>query len=312
MAAIQMGNIYTIRNYRPLDFASYVQLNIEAEGLELTGHCTSPQFLRESLYRPNYSPEQDLFVVETAGTIVGYMDVAPELEIGRVVLSCLIHSAHRRQGLASQLLGHAIHRAQELGARVAHVNVSQDNVVAKRVLSKLGFRFVRRFLELRLDMSKVRWQDSSQSAIEYCNLQRGEEDKLAHLQNRSFAGTWGYNPNTAEEIIYKTNLSGCSPEDIVLACEGDEFIGYCWTRITCGAVTGERKGRILMLGVDPDYQGKGVGKGVLLAGLSHLKSKGLQVVELTVDSRNKAVCSLYRSVGFKVGASSLWYEKVIG
>ncbi len=66
-----------------------------------------------------------------------------------------------------------------------------------------------------------------------------------------------------------------------------------------------------MLGVDPDYKGKGTGKRVLLAGLTHLKSKSLQVVELTVDSENKAARVLYRSVGFEVLRSSLWYEKVI-
>ena len=66
-----------------------------------------------------------------------------------------------------------------------------------------------------------------------------------------------------------------------------------------------------MLGADPDYRGKGVGKRALLAGLAHLKSKGLQVAELTVDSGNKAALTLYRSVGFKVWMSSLWYEKAI-
>ena len=311
MSVIQMRNIYTIRNYRPTDFDKYVQLTIEVETLEPTGRFTSPQLLRESLYRPNYSPEQNLFIVETAGSIVGCMDVAPEVKIGRVILNCLIHPDHRRRGLASKLLRYAIHRAQELGVKVAHVNIPQDNIIAKSVLSKLGFRFVRRFLELRLDISKVRWQESDQSAVKYCSLRRGEEDKLAQLQNRSFAGMWGYNPNTVEEIIYSTNLSGCSPEDIVLACEEDKLIGYCWTRIACKAVTDERKGQIFMLGVDPDYRGRGVGKGVLLAGLSYCQSKGLQVAELTVDSRNKAAYSLYQSVGFKVRTSSLWYEKVI-
>ena len=66
-----------------------------------------------------------------------------------------------------------------------------------------------------------------------------------------------------------------------------------------------------MLGVEPDYQGMGVGKRVLLAGLARLKSKGLRVAELTVDSENKAACALYRSIGFEGQTSSLWYEKVI-
>jgi ribosomal protein S18 acetylase RimI-like enzyme len=50
---------------------------------------------------------------------------------------------------------------------------------------------------------------------------------------------------------------------------------------------------------------------VLLAGLAYLKSKGLQAAELIVDSENKAACALYRSVGFEVQTSSLWYEKVL-
>lgn len=66
-----------------------------------------------------------------------------------------------------------------------------------------------------------------------------------------------------------------------------------------------------MLGVVPDYRGKGIGQKLTLAGLARLKSKGLQVAELTVDSENKAARSLYRSIGFEVQKSSLWYEKVL-
>ena len=302
---------YTIRNYKPADFDKYVLLTIDAEKLEPTGRCTSPQVLSENLCRPNYSPQQDLFIVETTGNIVGYMDITTELNIGRVILNCLIHPDHRRRGLASKLLDYATHRAKELEAKVAHVNILQDNIAAKSMLPKLGFRFVRRFLDLRLDISKVRWQDIDQDGLPYRHFQRGDEEKLTQIQNRSFAGTWGYNPNTVEEIAYCTHLSHCSPEDIVLTYDGDKPVGYCWTKITCEATTGERKGQIFMLGVDPDYRGRKVGKGVLLAGLSYLKGKGLQVFELTVDSRNKAACTLYQSIGFKVWTSSLWYEKVV-
>ncbi len=303
---------YTISNYQPADFDKYVRLSIEAEKLEPTGRCVSPQVIAEHLSRPGYSPEQDLFIVEIDKDIVGYMDVAPELAIGRVILSCWVRPEHQRRGLATKLLGCAVHRAKELGAKVAHVNIPQDNVVAKRVLSKLGFECVRRFLELRLDMAKVSQQDIDQPALGCRHLQRGEEAKLTQIQNRTFAGTWGYNPNTVEEIIYRTNSSTCSPEDIILTCEGDKVIGYCWTEITGGGGTAiGRKGRIFMLGADPDYRGRGVGKRALLAGLAHLKSKGLRVAELTVDSENKVACALYQSIGFEVRAGTLWYEKAI-
>lgn len=306
------NSIYTIRNYRPIDFDKYVQLISEAEKLEPTGRVTLPQILAENLQRPNYSPERDLFIVETAENIVGYGGVEPELLIGRVILNCLIHPDHRRRGLATKLFGYATHRAKELGVKVAHVNIAQDNIAAKIVLSKLGFRFVRRFLQLRLDMAKLRWQDINQGALQCRHLQPGEEDKLTQIQNRSFAVTWGFNPNSVEEISYCTNLSRCSPEDVILACDGDKVIGYCWTRTIYEAGMNGRKGQIFMLGVDSDYRGRGIGKGVLLAGLFYLKSKGFQVAELTVDSRNRVACTLYRSVGFNVLTSTLWYKKAIG
>jgi len=313
MPASNMSNShYIIRNYQPADFNKYALLNIEAERLEPTGRPVSPQVIAEQLGRPNYSPEQDLFLVKMAGNIVGYMDMTPEITIGRVILNCWVHPEHRRRGLAKELLSFAIQRAKQLRAKVAHVNITEDNVVAKGVLSKLGFQCVRRFLELRLDMGMLPWQNTDQASLGCHNLQRGEEDKLAYIQNRSFADTWGFNPNTVEEITYRTSLSSSSPEDIILTYESDKVAGYCWTGITCEAVaTSKRKGRIFMLGVDPDYRGKGTGKRVLLAGLGHLKSKGIQIAELTVDSENKVACALYRSVGFEVRTSSLWYEKVI-
>ncbi|MFC2052630.1 GNAT family N-acetyltransferase [Chloroflexota bacterium] len=305
---------YTIRNYQPSDFNKYASLHIDAEKLEPTGwRCLSPPAIAERLCRPNYSPEQDLFIAETSGDIVGYMDITPELTIGRVILDCWVHPEHRGKGLGKELLISAVRRAKELGARIAHVNILQDSTVAGGVLVKLGFECVRRFLELRLDLSKVRQQDINQPALEYRYLQPGEEDKLTSTQNRAFADTWGYNLNTVEEITCFVNSSNCSPDDVILAYDGDQVMGYCWTRMNYGgeADAGERKGRIFMLGVDPNYRGRGIGKRVLLAGLAHLKSKGPRFVELTVDSENKTACALYRSVGFEVRASSLWYEKAI-
>ena len=162
-------------------------------------------------------------------------------------------------------------------------------------------------------MGKVTCQNIDPTALSCHHLQCGKEDKLTQLQNRSFSGTWGYNPNTVEVITYHINLNNCSPEDVLLTFDHDKAIGYCWTEISYEreADIRERKGRIFMLGVDPDYRGRGVGRRVLLAGLAHLKSKGISIAELTVDSDNKAACTLYHSVGFEVHKSNFWYEKVM-
>ena len=64
-----------------------------------------------------------------------------------------------------------------------------------------------------------------------------------------------------------------------------------------------------MMGVHPDYRGRGIGKLTLLASLADLADKGCHVVELTVDANNRAGLALYKGLGFKVLATTEWYEK---
>jgi len=300
-----------IRNYQPSDFDKYVLLLAEAEKLEPTGRCVSPQLIAEQLERPNYSPEQDLFIL-WSDNIAGYMDVKPELGIGRVVLDCWVHPGHRRRGMATKLLNYATDRAKELGAKVVHVNIREDNTIATRGLHRLGFDLIRRYFELGLAIARVGELDMAEAYPDCRYLQSGEEGKLTQLQNGAFAGAWGYNPNTVDEITLRINSSTCSRKDIVLTYDGDRAIGCCWTGIICEqGIPSVRKGRIHMLAVDPDYRGKGIGRELMIAGLARLKNRGLKVAELTVDSENRIARALYESLGFDIQSSTLWYEKVV-
>jgi mycothiol synthase len=64
-----------------------------------------------------------------------------------------------------------------------------------------------------------------------------------------------------------------------------------------------------MLGVDPEFRKQGVGRNVLLAGLAHLKDKGITFIELTTDGEDPVAARLYESVGFQKMMISEWYEK---
>lgn len=300
---------YKIRNYQTSDFDGYVNLHIETARLDRSGCYISREMLRESLQRPAYNPEKDLFIAEASGKIVGFLNITPELITRRVLLDCLVHPEHRRTGLAKRLLEPATRRARELRATMIHVSVPEKNSTAREVLSRLGFSVVRQFLEMSLSLSNLKPLDPSSNEFVLRHLHRGEEGILANLQNLCFAGTWGFNPNTPEEIAYSLSLSSASAEDVVLAYDGDRPAGYCWTKNNCEKEAA--KGRILMLGVDHDYRDKGIGKLTLETGLSYLKDKGVRVVELTVDSENQPACSLYRAASFKVQARSLWYEKQV-
>ena len=66
-----------------------------------------------------------------------------------------------------------------------------------------------------------------------------------------------------------------------------------------------------MIGTDPDFQGKGIGRKSLLAGLLYLESKNINTSILTVDSDNEVALRLYKSVGFEHRKTAMSFEKVI-
>ncbi|MFH0847501.1 MAG: GNAT family N-acetyltransferase [Chloroflexota bacterium] len=299
-----MGNAgYSVRNYQSADFARLIKLIREVEALEPSGRDVS---FEENLDLPGHQAEKNLFLVETSGEVVGYLDILPELEIGRLVLDALIHPAHLRRGLFSILLDRASVRGGELRAKVAHFRIDETNEVAQTILLKRGFRAVRRFLELNLELSDYLPQPDVPTTLLLRPLELVDITALCQLQNECFSGTWGFNPNTDEEIDYRLGLSSASTADVILACAGGRPAGYCWTKRTGGG-----KGQIFMLGVHPSYRGRGLGRELLLAGISRLKNRGLTRVDLSVDGENRVALSLYESLGFCQKSVSIWYEREI-
>ena len=304
-------NTYTIRNYQPGDFDNYVRFRIAIEKRDPSEEGLSAPYIAEELAVPKFFPEKDLFVAEKAGSIIGYVSVFLELEIGRALLDGRVHQQHQKKRVATRLCRHALQHAQKSGVKVAQINIPETNTVAKNLMSELDFRFTRHFLELKLDIYNTRLPDANPGDLPIRTLQRGEEDQLAVLQNCCFAGSWGFSPNTTEDIVYRLNLSGCSPEDVIMAYKGDRPIGYCWTRkiLIGGPGPQETKGRIHMMGVDPEYRSQSIGKNLLLAGLKYLSRNNIGRVVLTVDKENPAALRLYESVGFTESMKLEWYEK---
>jgi len=296
---------YVIRNYRPEDFDSFVRLRNESARLSPDTGWLSASVVRRFLSRPGSAPDRELFVAEAESGLVGYLHLTPEPKIGRAVLDCFVSPEHRRAGLARRLCRPAVERAGALGAHFVHVNVREANAVARLVLERGGFLAVRTSLELVADLAQL--PAPGQTTLRIRPLRTGEGDKLTDIQNRSFTGAWGFSPNTAEEIAHQISAGA---EGIRIAVDGKRPAAYCWARIQEDG-QGGRWGRIGMLGVDPDYQGRGLGRELLLEGLSYLREMGLDTARLTVDSRNTAARALYDSVGFRQRDTSLWYEKAL-
>lgn len=305
------GASYIIRNYSYGDFDKYVKLHVASEQLEPSGRFISAQGLSDNLGRPNFAPETDLFVAELNEKLVGCFSVTLEHGIQRVLLDGLVHPLHRHKGIATELFSSGLQRISKSSIPSAQVSVLEANASAKGLLKDLKFRFIRHFFEMRLDITELGLPAARQGPTTSRRLKNGEEALLTELQNRCFGDSWGFNPNTTEEISYRLNMQGRSPDDVTLTFLGNKPVGYCWIIINAeeNAKREKNKGLIHMLGVDPDYRQQEIGKAILLNGLDDLRARGVDIVELTVDSENRAACSLYESVGFEVYAKTEWYER---
>ncbi|MFC1899264.1 GNAT family N-acetyltransferase [Chloroflexota bacterium] len=303
---------YIIRNYRSSDFDEFAQLYNLLEKAGSAGQFISPEDINEHLKQPGYSPADDLFLADINGEIVGYLDIKPEITIKRAICHCWVTPQQRRRGIGRELFKKALCRAGNIKAKIIHVEVAEDNVIASAFLSELDFKMIRQFLELRLDLTATELPNITVANIKCRPLRYDEVAKLTRIQNSAFNKHWGFNPNTEEEIIYRLHSHNYSQGDIILACDGDTIAGYCWTQMVCdGESAKQKEGRICMLGVTHSYRYQGIGKILLSAGLSRIKDNDATIARLIVDSENKIACELYKSFGFRQSGATIWYEKPV-
>lgn len=305
---------YSIKNFSKEYLEEYIRFCCETSAFGLNCREFVTSFVNKTFKRPQYSPQRNLYLAVCDNQVVGFLDMTPELKIGRMILRAFIHPEHRRLGLATEMFDAAWGRAEDLGVKVIHVCLTENQEAGDGLLERWNFVQVRRFFELKKELSDITAVNPPAN-IELGHFNSGEEALLAEIQNRCFEGSWGFCPNTPKEIAYYLEYTDCRLEDVHAArLEKDgKVVGYCWTHLLeirdddCS----QTAARIHMFGVDPDYQGQGIGRALLSKGMHGLKEKGAKSVELTVDKHNRLALSLYQSSGFKNTSISTWYEKIL-
>ena len=294
-----------IRNFRPEDIVAYVRLVNDIDELDRLDKATSVEHMKERLGQPGCHPEQDIFLAEENGLLVGYAEIWCETEIGRVILDGAVHPAHRCRGVGNSLLEMAIEHGRELASEAVQIPIGQKMTASQSFVEKRGFTLVRRHWQMGLT-TYGRAALPAFHGYEVRHFARGDEEGLCALQNLAFAGHWGFRPNTTEEVRYLVNTSLCHPDGILLITEGQRMVAYCWT---IDDAVDSNKGYVRMMGVDPAYRGRGLGRTVLVAGIEYLRERGMKKMELMVDSRNPVAKRLYQSLGFKRKGVILWYQR---
>ena len=257
------------------------------------------------LGQPGLTPEQNCLLLEIDGRIKGLALVFREFPISRSVIEVMTTPELSGGPEELELLQKTAAIAEAEHLKVIHVCVMPDSKRSK-LLEKLGFTRVRTYLDMLWDQDTLPEMGFLES-YSVRSFKAGDTALLTKLQNDSFTGSWGFCPNTEDQIEYRTHMPNTSRAGIVFLFEGERPVGYCWTVLV--PTDNGIRGIIGMIGVVPDFQGKGVSRHVLHAGMRHLHSIGIKEVGLEVDGNNGPAVRLYTSTGFKKIGERHWFER---
>ena len=88
---------------------------------------------------------------------------------------------------------------------------------------------------------------------------------------------------------------------------------FHWTKIVPAADPdmSPTEGEVYVVGVDPAYQGLGLGRAVTVLGLEHLSERGMTQAMLYVDADNSAAVATYSRLGFTRFAVDVMYSPAV-
>jgi mycothiol synthase len=310
-----MENTFTVRHYVPeRDLSELSRLLTEIESLDRDGEDTSEEYLRASLAWPNYRPAQDVWVAELEGKLVGYC-VALEQPSQSCTIYVVVHPSQRRKGLGSQLIDLTLKRARELGSTNVLVYANQQNKGSDLFLKHHKFQRVGSSGSLKLN-AEIKTPPAEFPKDFTLKKYSEVNDPLILLKalDDCYLGMWGHqhNENRTEEELKSPNfLHYYDVEDILLLFdEKNAIFGICSLK---SQGKREGNGEISDLldgpGIIQEYREQGYQRPMVLAGIQHLRQRGIRPITLEFWGDNENALNIYRSIGFEIVNRYVAYHK---
>ena len=301
-----MAQDIDIRGFEWEDLDSVAYLFNRISGANGTEKELDSQTVRQNLSVPSVSPESNLRLAVKGTDIIGYHLLSPEPLIGRAVVAGGALPEFRDSGILRRLLNDSVGRARSLGVRAVHIQTALDAQDDRRLLESEGFVKIKEFWQMRWEGSELPPLNLRQGFhLKSFELDR-DEAMLTELQNTAFGENWGFSPNTVDQIAARVRTKISPPEGIIFIMDGENAAAYNWTQ----RIQNDHGhvGFVAMTGVHPDYRGNGLGTAIVVSGMEHLVSRGVNAVELEVDAENTPARELYLKLGYRRVHHSVWYE----
>ena len=179
-----------------------------------------------------------------------------------------------------------------------------DHPGARALARTFGLEPVRTLLQLRADVGgPVSIRPTAYSTGATVSAASGDwRDEWVALNARVFAEHPEQGAVTRADLDELASEPWFDENDVLLAREVDDLVGYCWLKVEHGI------GEFYVVGVAPQWQGRGLGRQLVSAGLARLAERGIQQAHLYVEGDNAAALRLYRSFGFGEHSVDIQYR----
>ncbi len=205
-------------------------------------------------------------------------------------LSLVVHPDARGRGLGRSLLEEVLTSAGTLRAW-SH----GDHPAAAALARSHGFERFRELWVMRRDMSEPL---PSYDASRVRSFRSSDADEVVRVNAAAFAHHPEQGAMDAANLAERMAEPWFDPEGLLVAAEGDRLLGFHWTKQHSPSL-----GEVYVVGIDPAAQGQGLGKLLTLAGLHHLRDRGVGEVLLYVESDNAPAIAVYSGLGFRHDAA---------
>ncbi len=250
------------------------------------------------------------------GSAVGYALAEPELNIGRVIVGLATKKGH--EVALGPLLGDGMKRAIEVADGnefEVHVAVRDtESEAVTDVLRTSDFEVVRTVLKMAVEVDHVNLKETSVPdglVVRDADMSDiAEATAVTELHNACFIGSWGFSPNTVEEIagraVADAHRNGFAPFVVLAGADDGQLSAYNWITL------GDGDGRIEMVGVHPSMRRKRLGWAIFNAGVERLIAQGATRLVLDVDAENPPARAIYESAGYRTYSEVKYFGLKVG
>jgi mycothiol synthase len=201
--------------------------------------------------------------------------------------------------IGAELVTQALALVAREGGGHVHVWVPKPRPEHDRIATAAGLRRGRELLQMRCRLPVEPDRRRGAELLPVRPFQPGrDEDAWLEVNNRAFRhhpeqGGWDLDTLHSREA-----QPWFDPEGFLLHEEDGRLAGFCWTKVHHDEEP--PLGEIYVIATDPDFEGRGLGRRLTLAGLDWLAGRGLTVGMLYVDAANTRAVHLYEDLGFTV------------